>query len=43
MNIKELTFEEGQRRSDLLHKTKQSEINLAEAHELRGLLERESK
>jgi hypothetical protein len=41
MNIKEFTFEEGQRRSDLLHKLKQSEINLAEANELRGLLERE--
>jgi hypothetical protein len=43
MNIKEFTFEEGQRRSDLLHKLKQSEINLAEANELRGLWKEKNK
>lgn len=38
----ELTFEEqGQRRSELVHKLKQGEITLAEAQELRALLERE--
>jgi hypothetical protein len=37
----ELTSDEEQRRSDLVHKLKQGEITLAEAHELRYLLERE--
>jgi hypothetical protein len=37
----EPVFEEEQRRSDLVHKLKQGEISLAEAHELRDLLERE--
>jgi hypothetical protein len=39
----ELTFEEeqGQRRSELVHKLKQGEITLSEAHDLRNLLERE--
>ena len=41
MNAIELTIEEEQRRSDLVHKLKQGEITLAEAHELRDLLERE--
>ena len=36
-----LTSDEERRRSDLVHKLKQSEITLAEAHELRDLLERE--
>jgi hypothetical protein len=37
----ELTSDEEQRRSDLVHKLKQGEITLAEAQELRYLLERE--
>jgi hypothetical protein len=41
MNIKEFTFEEGQRRSDLVRKLKQNEISLSEIRELRDLLERE--
>jgi hypothetical protein len=42
MNVKELTIEERQRRRDLVHNLKQGEmISLAEAHELRNLLERE--
>jgi hypothetical protein len=39
----EPVFEEEQRRSDLVHKLKQGEISLAEAHELRDLLEREKR
>jgi hypothetical protein len=35
----ELTFEEEQRRGDLIRKLKQEEISLEEAHELRNLLE----
>ncbi len=37
----EPVFKEEQRRSDLVHKLKQGEISLTEAHELRDLLERE--
>jgi hypothetical protein len=37
----ELTFEEEQRRSELVHKLKHSEISLGKAQELRTLLERE--
>jgi hypothetical protein len=36
-----LTFEYAQRRSDLVHKLKQSQISLDESRELRTLLERE--
>jgi hypothetical protein len=36
-----LTIEEEQRRSHLVHKLKQGEISLTEAHELRDLLEQE--
>jgi hypothetical protein len=36
-----MDIEEEQRRSDLVHKLKQGEITLAEARELRDLLERE--
>jgi hypothetical protein len=41
VNAIELTIEEEQRRSDLVHKLKQGEITLAEAHKLRDILERE--
>jgi hypothetical protein len=41
MDTIDLTFEEKQRRSDLVRKLKQGEISFAEAHELRNLLERE--
>jgi hypothetical protein len=37
----ELTFEEEQRRSDLVHKLTQGIMSLSEAQELRTLLERE--
>jgi hypothetical protein len=37
----ELTFEEEQRRSALVHKLIQGSIGLTEAHELRTLLEKE--
>jgi hypothetical protein len=37
----ELTFEEELRRSDLIHKLKQSKISAEEAKELRTLLNRE--
>jgi hypothetical protein len=44
MNIKELTIEEGQKRSDLVYKLKRGEmISLEEAQELRNLLEREKR
>jgi hypothetical protein len=39
----ELTVEEELRRSDLAQKLKQGEITLAEAHELRNLLEKEKR
>jgi hypothetical protein len=39
----ELTFEEEQTRSDLVLKLRQGEIALAEAHDLRALLEREKR
>jgi hypothetical protein len=37
----ELTSKEEQKRSELVRKLKQGEITIAEAHELRDLLERE--
>jgi hypothetical protein len=40
MNMVPLNIEE-QRRSDLVRKLKQDEISIAEAHELRNILERE--
>lgn len=41
MNVDHLDVDEELRRSDLIHKLKQGEITIAEAHELRDLLERE--
>ena len=38
----DLSFEEEQRRTVLIHKLTQGAISLTEAHELRTLLERES-
>ena len=41
MDTAELTFGEEERRTALVHKLTQGTISLAEAHELRTLLERE--
>ena len=41
MDVIELTIEEEQRRTTLVHKLTQGTISLTEAHELKTLLERE--
>jgi predicted kinase len=41
MSVVPLDIEEEQRQSDLVHRLKQGEITIAEAYELRNLLERE--
>ena len=41
MDVIELTMEEEQRRTTLVHKLTQGTISLTEAHELKTLLERE--